>query len=247
VSASFEAKWLKQSGLVLLLPHGYDGAGPEHSNARMERFLQLCDSDSLNNKNPRNLNPNLQVVNVTTPANYFHLLRRQIKRNFRKPLIVIAPKILLRHPMAVSKLEEMSVGTGFRSVIADEEVNSNAVERIFLCTGKFYVDLVQERRKRASFKDNTAIIRLEELSPFPAFELETTLGKYKNAKELYWVQEESQNAGGWLYIQPRVSQFQKQPPLKYLGRPPCPASAIGIGELHKKELSNLLDACFPSK
>jgi len=241
--SSGESKWLKQSGIVLLLPHGYDGAGPEHSNSRMERFLQLCDLDENDLNNPRNKNPNMRLVNITTPANYFHVLRRQMKTNYRKPLIVMAPKTLLRHPKANSKLEDMQPGTHFLPVITDNDVHPEKVERVIFCSGKVFVDLLQEREKRG-YNQNTAIIRIEELSPFPTQEVETEIKKFSEAQTHYWVQDESQNAGAWSFVQPRFAHFIK---LQYIGRPPCPASAVGIGTIHSKETAAIFDAAFPKK
>jgi len=238
-----ESKWLKQSGLTMLLPHGYDGTGPEHSSSRLERFLQLTDQDEINLQNPNNKNPNIRVVNITTPANYFHALRRQMKSNYRKPMVVMAPKILLRHPKAISKLEDMAPGTYFQPVISDNDVVPEKVERVFFCSGKIYVDLLQEREKRG-YNDNTAIVRLEEFSPFPVDLINAEFQKFKNAKSHFWVQDESQNSGGWSFVAPRLSHFAK---IKYIGRPPCPASAVGITTIHNEQTAKIFDTAFPPK
>jgi len=244
--ANAEAKWFKQSALTLLLPHGYDGAGPEHSSGRVERFLQLVDTDGLDVRHPRNKNPNMQVANITTPANYFHALRRQIVgRDFRKPLVIMTPKTLLRHPVAVSKIEEMGPGTKFAPLIGETDANINPanVTRVMFVSGKLYYDLVTERQKKNA--TNTAIIRVEELCPFPVEAIEAELAKYKSASNFIWAQEENQNAGAWWYIYPRLSQLLPSGKnLQYIGRPPCPASATGTSVLHKKEHEQLFSKLF---
>eukprot|EP01119_Soliformovum_irregulare_P005387 TRINITY_DN17154_c0_g1_i1.p1 TRINITY_DN17154_c0_g1~~TRINITY_DN17154_c0_g1_i1.p1 ORF type:complete len:948 (-),score=283.69 TRINITY_DN17154_c0_g1_i1:234-3053(-) len=240
--SSGETKWLKQNGMVLLLPHGYDGTGPEHSSGRMERFLTLTDFDTVNPTNPSNLNTNMSIVNVTTPANYFHVLRRQMLRNFRKPLIVFSPKILLRHPQAISKVEDMAPGTHFQPVIADPSVDSSKVERVLLCSGKIYVDLQAERAKR-NFSENTAIIRIEELCPFPVEKLRSELNKFSNLKNVTWCQEESQNAGAWNFVNPILRNYYD---VKYVGRGPLASAATGISTVHKKESEDIFNAAFSS-
>uniref|UniRef100_A0AAR2L4L3 2-oxoadipate dehydrogenase complex component E1 n=1 Tax=Pygocentrus nattereri TaxID=42514 RepID=A0AAR2L4L3_PYGNA len=199
-----EAKWLLQSGMVILLPHGYDGAGPEHSSCRIERFLQMCDSKEAGVDSDA---VNMGVVNPTTPAQYFHLLRRQMIRNFRKPLIVASPKTLLRFPGAVSGLEEMGPGTSFKAVIGDASVNPESVQRVLLCSGKHYYALLKHRETLPEASKNTALIRVEELCPFPTDALQQELSKYSNAKEFIWSQEEPQNMGCWSFVSPR---FEKQ-------------------------------------
>ncbi|KAH0616439.1 hypothetical protein JD844_027532 [Phrynosoma platyrhinos] len=174
-----EAKWLLQSGIVILLPHGYDGAGPEHSSCRIERFLQMCDSSE---EGVDGDHVNMSVVHPTTPAQYFHLLRRQMVRNFRKPLIVAAPKTLLRLPAAVSSLQEMAPGTMFRPVIGDSTVDPKNVSRVVICSGKHYYALAKHRETLEEKKQNTAIIRLEELCPFPLDALQQEMNKFTNAK-----------------------------------------------------------------
>ncbi len=180
-----EDKWKVQNGLVLLLPHGYEGQGAEHSSARLERFLQLCAQD------------NMQVVNITTPANFFHALRRQMHRPFRKPLVVMSPKSLLRHPKAVSPLNEMAEGT-FQEVIEDIAVDPKKVEKVVFCSGKLYYDLLKEREERND--DTTALIRLEQLYPLPEKQINEVLGRLPNASKKIWAQEEPANMGAWTFI-----------------------------------------------
>ncbi|XP_065455169.1 2-oxoadipate dehydrogenase complex component E1 isoform X3 [Chrysemys picta bellii] len=235
-----EAKWLLQSGIVILLPHGYDGAGPEHSSCRMERFLQMCDSAE---EGVDGDNVNMSVVHPTTPAQYFHLLRRQMIRNFRKPLIVASPKMLLRFPGAVSDFQEMAPGTTFKPVIGDLSVDPNSVSRVVLCSGKHYYALVKQREALGEKKHNTAIVRLEELCPFPLEALQQEMNKYKNAKDFIWSQEEPQNMGPWAFVSPR---FEKQLACKLhlVSRPPLPAPAVGIGTLHQQQQEDLLAKTF---
>lgn len=180
-----EDKWNNQNGLVMLLPHGYEGQGAEHSSARMERYLQLCASN------------NMYIADCTTPANFFHLLRRQMKTNFRKPLVVFTPKSLLRHPDAVSTVEELTSGT-FQEVIDDPAVNTDKVKSLVFCTGKFYYDLVAERKKLE--RDDIAFVRLEQLFPLPIEQLKEVIAKYKNADDYVWAQEEPRNMGAYSYI-----------------------------------------------
>ena len=189
--ASGETKWLRMSGLTLLLPHGYEGQGPEHSSARLERYLQLC------------AERNMTVCNLTTPANYFHALRRQLKRNFRKPLVIFTPKSLLRHKLAVSPLGEMANGSGFRTVIPEIDAIAppEQVQRVVLCSGKVYYDLLAERREQ-EIKD-VAIIRLEQLYPFPIRSLPAALAPYRNA-DVVWCQEEPENMGAWNFVDRRI-------------------------------------------
>ncbi|OXB77727.1 UNVERIFIED_CONTAM: hypothetical protein H355_011991 [Colinus virginianus] len=199
-----EAKWLLQSGIVILLPHGYDGAGPEHSSCRMERFLQMCDSSEEGVDGDR---VNMSIVHPTTPAQYFHLLRRQMVRNFRKPLIVASPKVLLRLPAAVSSFEEMAPRTTFKPVIGDSSVDPKSVTHVVFCSGKHYYALVKQRETLGEKQHNTAILRLEELCPFPLEALQQELSKYSHAKVFIWSQEEPQNMGPWSFVSPR---FEKQ-------------------------------------
>ncbi|XP_034032051.1 probable 2-oxoglutarate dehydrogenase E1 component DHKTD1, mitochondrial isoform X2 [Thalassophryne amazonica] len=234
-----EAKWLLQSGLVILLPHGYDGAGPEHSSCRMERFLQMCDSKE---EGVDGDNVNMAVVNPTTPAQYFHLLRRQMIRNYRKPLIVVGPKTLLRFSGAVSTLPELAPGTFFRPVIGDSSVSAESVQKVVLCSGKHYYALLKQKEASAA-NQNTALIRVEELCPFPLEALQQELKKYPSAKEFIWSQEEPQNMGPWSFVAPR---FEKQLAckLRLVSRPALPAPAVGIGTLHHQQQEAILTATF---
>ena len=231
--ASSETKWLRMSGLTLLLPHGYEGQGPEHSSARLERFLQLSAED------------NWQVANCTTPANYFHILRRQIRRPFRKPLILMTPKSLLRHKMCISSLADMGPGTKFLRVIP--ETNANMVEdkkvrRVVLCSGKVYYDLLAERDARG-IKD-VAIVRVEELYPFPAKPLAEQFKRYPKA-EVVWCQEEPANMGAWLFADRRIEAVlndcgRKERP-SYAGRVDAASPATGYLKRHNKEQAELID------
>lgn len=234
-----EAKWLLQCGMVILLPHGYDGAGPEHSSCRMERFLQMCDSKE---EGVDTDTVNMGIVNPTTPAQYFHLLRRQMIRNFRKPLIVVGPKTLLRFSGATSSLNEMAAGTSFRPVLGDTSVLGESVQRVVLCSGKHYYALLKQRETSAA-NQNTALIRVEELCPFPLEALQQELKKYPNAKEFIWSQEEPQNMGPWSFVAPR---FEKQLAckLRLVSRPALPAPAVGIGTLHHQQQEAILSATF---
>jgi 2-oxoglutarate dehydrogenase E1 component len=177
---SAETKWQRSNGLVMLLPHGFEGQGPEHSSARIERFMEACADD------------NIQVANCTTPANLFHILRRQLKRDFRKPLVVFTPKSLLRSPACVSKLEEFTKGK-FQEVIDDAFVKAADVKRVLFCSGKVYYDLLDKQQN--DLRKDVAIVRLEQLYPLPYAQLEAIKSKYKNASELIWVQEEPENMG----------------------------------------------------
>ncbi|CAK0753794.1 subunit of E1(0) component of 2-oxoglutarate dehydrogenase [Azospirillaceae bacterium] len=231
---SGESKWLRLSGLVLLLPHGYEGQGPEHSSARPERFLQLCAED------------NWAVVNCSTPANYFHVLRRQIRRNFRKPLIVFTPKSLLRHRLCVSRLEDFSEGTQFHRLLPDAHLRPVApekVRRVVLCTGKVYYDLFEEREKRGI--DDVMLIRVEQLYPFPDKPMARELAKYPNA-DVVWCQEEPENMGAWFFVDRRIekvlsgiSHNTKRP--IYVGRDAGAAPATGILKRHNREQAKLVD------
>ncbi len=231
--ASGESKWLRLSGLVMLLPHGYEGQGPEHSSARLERYLQLCAED------------NMQVVNCTTPANFFHALRRQICRNFRKPLIVMSPKSLLRHKLVVSRLDEMGPGTHFARVLpeVDELAADDKVRRVVLCTGKVYYDLLQERRARQI--NDVALIRVEQLYPWPRQLIMEQMDKYPNA-QLVWCQEEPANAGAWTFVLPRLINLLEELDRDYIlpiyvGRKAAASPATGLFKVHEKEQSALCE------
>lgn len=230
--ASGEQKWKRMCGLVMLLPHGYEGMGAEHSSARLERFLQLCAQD------------NMQVCVPTTPAQIFHLLRRQMVRPLRTPLIVMSPKSLLRHKLATSSIEELSDGS-FQLVIPDADVvETNKVERVILCSGKVYYDLLQKRTE-ADVK-NAALVRVEQLYPFPKEEIRKEVAKYKNAKEVIWCQEEPKNQGPWFSMGPRLEMCLERI-VKYIGRPAAAAPAVGVAKLHAKEQATLVNEALMIK
>ena len=239
--SSGERKWLRMSGLVLLLPHGYEGQGPEHSSARLERYLQLCAED------------NWQIANCTTPANYFHVLRRQLHRQFRKPLVLMTPKSLLRHKRVVSSLAQLGRGTTFHRLLWDDAqflpdqpiklVPDPEIRRVVLCSGKVYYDLYEEREKRGI--NDIYLLRLEQLYPFPARALIQELARFKDA-EMIWCQEESRNMGAWSFIEPNLSWVlehieakHKRP--RYVGRPSSAATATGLMSKHVSELKAFLD------
>jgi 2-oxoglutarate dehydrogenase E1 component len=224
ISAS-EDKWKQTSRLGMLLPHGYEGQGPEHSSARLERYLQMCAEN------------NLQVCYPTTPAQYFHLLRRQGRPGMARPLVVMTPKSLLRLPAASSSIEELASG-GFQPLIDDAEItNRDAVKRIVLCSGKVYYDLVDARKKTEDRA--VAVLRLEQFYPFPSQILRDTLAKYPNAKELVWAQEEPQNMGGWTFVQDRLESLAERP--KYVGRSASASPATGSYSIHQKEQTELVN------
>lgn len=237
---SGEAKWFLQSGMVVLLPHGFDGAGPEHSSCRIERFLQMTDSkeDAVDGDDV-----NFSFVHPTTPAQYFHLLRRQMLRNFRKPLVVASPKILLRHPAATSSLAELAPGTFFRPVLG-EAVPRTSAGKVLLCSGKHYYALAKQREELGKDQD-VAIVRLEALCPFPAKELAEELSKYTHAKEFVWCQEEHRNMGPWFFVQPRFQNLLGKQ-LKYAGRGNLGVPAVGIGQVHQRECQEILQKAFGS-
>ena len=179
-----EDKWKVQSGLVIFLPHGYEGQGAEHSSARLERYLQLC------------AQYNMQIVNCTTPANFFHVLRRQLKRNYRKPLIILTPKSLLRHPKCISSIDDLANGS-FCTIIDDKNIKKNNVTKLVLCSGKIYYELLEKRNLLKN--KNVAIVRIEQLYPLNFKEIEKLYAKY-NKPDIYWVQEEPENMGAWSFI-----------------------------------------------
>ena len=239
--SSGERKWLRMSALVMLLPHGYEGQGPEHSSARLERFLQLCAED------------NMQVANCTTPANYFHILRRQLKREFRKPLILMTPKSLLRHKRAVSRLDEMGPDSTFHRLLWDDAecregettklVADDKMRRVILCSGKVYYDLYEEREKRGI--DDIYILRLEQLYPFPATALIHELSRFPNA-DVVWCQEEPKNMGAWSFAEPYLEWVLEQVGGKsrrarYAGRAASAATATGLMSKHLQQLHAFLD------
>ncbi|MDE2272305.1 MAG: 2-oxoglutarate dehydrogenase E1 component, partial [Xanthomonadaceae bacterium] len=225
--SSGEAKWNRLCGLVLLLPHGYEGQGPEHSSARLERYLQLCALD------------NMQVCVPTTPAQMFHMLRRQMLRDCRKPLVVLTPKSLLRHKLAVSSLDDLEHGR-FHLVIADQRVNTGKqVKRVVLCSGKVYYDLFEEAEKRKIA--DVAIVRVEQLYPFPRAEVVKELEKYPAAKEVIWCQEEPQNQGAWFQIRHHLQAcVDGHRSLHYAGRMRSPAPACGYYNTHIAEQQALV-------
>ena len=238
--SSGESKWLRMSGLVVLLPHGFEGQGPEHSSARLERFLQMCGQD------------NWIIANCTTPANYFHILRRQLHRNFRKPLILMTPKSLLRHKLAVSKAEEFTTGSSFHRVLWDDaEASSSAhklkpdakIKRVVMCSGKVYYDLLEERNARGF--DDIYLMRFEQFYPFPAISAMKELQRFENA-EMIWCQEEPKNQGGWSFMEPNLEWVlermkAKHNRLRYVGRSASASPATGLAAQHKFQQAALID------
>jgi len=230
--AASEAKWLRANGLVLLLPHGYEGQGPEHSSARLERFLQLCAQD------------NLQVCNITTPANYFHVLRRQMHRPFRKPLIIMTPKSLLRHPMAKSAASDF-IGEGhFQRILSDPAApTDDNTRRVVLCSGKVAYDLIEARN--AAGIDDLQIVRIEQLYPFPGEPLAARFARMPNLQEVTWCQEEPKNNGGWTFVEPFVEAAMitaktKPGRPRYAGRASSASPATGIAKRHAAEQAALV-------
>jgi len=220
-----EDKWNIQSGLVMLLPHGYEGQGAEHSSARLERFLQACGDH------------NIQVVNSTTPANHFHALRRQLKRNFRKPMIVFSPKMLLRYPKATSSLSEMEKG-GFKEVIDDPKNIHSSAKAVVLCSGKVYYDFIEEAEKRGV--TDMAFVRVEQLYPLPKKQIDAVLAKYKNAEHYIWGQEEPENMGAWTFMGMNLRHID----LKVIARAGSASPAAGAKEIHQRRLKSLFDRLF---
>jgi 2-oxoglutarate dehydrogenase E1 component len=229
--SSGEAKWGRLCGLALFLPHGYEGQGPEHSSARLERFLQLCAEN------------NMQVCVPSTPAQMYHMIRRQILRSLRKPLIVMTPKSLLRHELSVSSLEDLANGE-FSTVIdeTDAQVKPAGVRRVVLSSGKVYFDLLKARR--AANNHEVALVRVEQLYPFPVPETEAVLARYPNARDVVWCQEEPQNQGAWYQIRHRLATLVGKRELLYAGRPPAAAPATGIGKIHEAEQRGLIEAAL---
>jgi 2-oxoglutarate dehydrogenase E1 component len=265
-----EQKWNRYSGLVMLLPHGYEGQGPEHSSARLERFLQLCAED------------NVVVANVTTPANFFHLMRRQMLRTVRKPLVVMSPKSLLRHPKCISTLEELSVG-GFQKMLMDpmlasKEFDSASVEHVVFCSGKIYYDLLEHREMIERYQDATddaeraivttyltkfasfnilkrleagehidtkriVLTRVEQLYPFPESEILTHLSAF-NQPELHWCQEEPKNMGAWPMVDEWFSDALNSRVMGYIGRKRSASPATGSPKIHKAEQASIVEGVF---
>lgn len=241
--SSGERKWLRMSGLVCLLPHGYEGQGPEHSSARLERWLQMCAED------------NMQVAYCTTPSNYFHIMRRQLKREFRKPLILMTPKSLLRHKRCVSTLDDIAEGTSFHRVLKDDAqkggegiklVKDDKIRRVVICTGKVYYDLYEEREKRGI--DDVYLMRVEQLYPFPAKSLAAEVARFKKA-DVVWCQEEPKNMGSWSFVEPYLEWVLKTAGAKvdrprYVGRSASAATATGLMSKHLVQLQAFLDEAF---
>jgi 2-oxoglutarate dehydrogenase E1 component len=222
-----ESKWRRASGLVLLLPHGYEGQGPEHSSARLERFLQMFAED------------NIQVANLTTPAQYFHILRRQMKRNFRKPLILMTPKSLLRHKEAVSPVSAFTGGL-FSEAIDDDQADPKRVRRVLFCSGKVYYDLRQQQT--IDHMDDVTLVRVEQLAPFPEEAIKQVLGRYRKAQDWVWVQEESQNMGAWTFVEPRLRVLGCE--VQYVGRDASASPATGSHQVHAREQKELVAAAL---
>jgi 2-oxoglutarate dehydrogenase complex dehydrogenase (E1) component-like enzyme len=228
--SSGEDKWQQMSNLVMLLPHGYEGQGPEHSSARLERYLQLCAEN------------NMQVCYPTTPAQYFHLLRRQVKQDITRPLIVMTPKSLLRLPAASSTIDELVEG-GFTPVIDDMRITDKQnVKRVVVCSGKVFYDLDAARTDENVTRGDVAIVRLEQFYPFPAADLAAIIASYPNAAEIVWAQEEPENMGGWGFVQHRIAQIAPDGALpRYAGRPASGSPATGSYAIHNLEQSRLID------
>ena len=239
-----ERKWLRMSGLVCLLPHGYEGQGPEHSSARLERFLQLAAED------------NMQVANCSTPANYFHILRRQLHRAIRKPLVLMTPKSLLRHKRCLSRLGEMGTASSFQRLLLDDAETAPApaatlaadekIRRVVLCSGKVYYDLIEEREARGI--DDVYLLRVEQLYPFPLKGLVTALSRFKQA-EVVWCQEEPKNMGAWHFVDPYLEWVLAQVAgaskcARYVGRPASASTAAGTLPRHQAQLKAFLDDAF---
>ena len=238
--SSGESKWLRMSGLVCLLPHGFEGQGPEHSSARLERFLQMCGQD------------NWIVANCSTPANYFHILRRQLHRSYRKPLVLVTPKSLLRHKLCISEAEDFTSGSSFHRVLWDDAQKGNSdtklvaddkIKRVVMCSGKVYFDLLEERDKRGL--DDVYLLRVEQFYPFPAISLVKELERFPQA-EMIWCQEEPKNQGAWTFIEPNIEWVlgrikAKHPRPRYVGRATSASPATGLASAHKAQQEALVD------
>ena len=247
--SSGERKWQRASGLVMLLPHGYEGQGPEHSSARLERFLQLCAND------------NLQVMNCTTPANYFHALRRQIHRDFRKPLVLMTPKSLLRNKYCVSSIEDFNKQTSFHRILWDHALNNDnenfiklkkpaEIKKVILCSGKVYFDLLVAREKIK--RDDVILFRIEQLYPFPVKSLVKELKPFANNAKFYWCQEEPKNMGAWFsvrdYIQWTLETIKaKNNNISYIGRNPDASPATGYAKRHMVEQEEIIKKVFDNE
>jgi 2-oxoglutarate dehydrogenase E1 component len=229
-----ESKWNTMNGLVLLLPHGYEGQGPEHSNARPERFLQLA------------AEYNMYVCVCTTPANIFHMMRRQLALPFRKPCIHMSPKSMLRHPLAVSPMSDFAEGTHFQEVIGDKQADPKKVKRVLLCSGKVYYDLLDKQQKEN--RTDTAIVRVEQLHPFPKTQVEAELAKYKGAAnrkpEVIWVQEEPENMGCWSFV---LREFPEIGLGNVVARKASASPATGFTKVHAKEQADIVERAYAAK
>ena len=261
--ATSEAKWFKQTSLTLLLPHGFDGVGPDHSSSRIERFLQLCDMPGLEGGDGEwdvFHNTNMIVVNLTTPAQYFHLLRRQMIRPYRKPLIVVAPKKLLRHKDAVSSLNELGPNTSFSPLLMDWDDTTksfvpvtSSTKKLIITSGKIYYDLCKKREELGLGSNEVNIVRIEELNPFPTSLLSETIQEF-GGEEVLWVQEEPLNAGAWLYVKPyieralkmRDNQKKEDVKVKFIGRPSLPAAAVGLSKENALQGEEILEKAMNS-
>jgi 2-oxoglutarate dehydrogenase E1 component len=244
--SSGERKWLRMSGLVMLLPHGYEGQGPEHSSARLERFLQMCAED------------NWIVANCTTPANYFHILRRQLHRSYRKPLVIMTPKSLLRHKMAVSEAQDFLTGSSFHRVLWDDAEKGNSdtklkaddkIKRVVMSSGKVYYDLLEERDARGL--DDVYLLRVEQFYPFPAQAMVKELKRFSNA-DIVWCQEEPKNQGGWTFMEPNIEWVLTRIKAKhtrpiYAGRSASASPATGLASAHKAQQAALVDDALTVK
>lgn len=219
----------QKSALVMTLPHGYEGQGPEHSSARLERFLQLCAED------------NMQVANLTSPAQYFHILRKQTLQEKKKPLIIMSPKSLLRHPMAVCSVEDLANGA-FKPFLPDQEIeDKQSVDRLVICSGKVYYDLYKAREENGKTK-SIALGRIEQFYPFPDEDVENFLKEYKHVKEIVWCQEEPKNMGAWTFLMPRLqSLVQKNQTISYAGRQAAASTAAGQKKVHDAEQEKLVN------
>ena len=226
--SSAETKWHRMNGLVVLLPHGYEGQGPEHSSARIERYLELCADN------------NLMIINCTLPANMFHALRRQVEQPFRKPLIVFTPKSLLRHPKCVSPLEDFLGGSRFREVLDDTKVEPEKVRKVLFCSGKIYYELESFREEKG--QDHVAIVRLEQLHPLPAKQLEAVIEKYSNCQTWCWVQEEPENMGAWCFMNRKFKFTPK--PLQLVSRKESSSPAGGFAKIHQQNQQALIERAF---
>ncbi len=228
--ASAEDKWRHLSGLVMLLPHGFEGQGPEHSSARLERFLVLAAED------------NMQIVMPSTPAQHFHALRRQVIRPWRKPLVVFTPKSLLRHPQTVSELDEFTAGR-FRRVLPDSQTDPKHIQRVLLCSGKMYYDLEEARRKRE--RHDVALVRLEQFYPLPDIQVLDALNVYGEGTPVYWVQEEPENMGAWGFLRWRLGEkLQDRYPFAGITRVASASPATGSSNSHRLEQQQVIDRAF---